>query len=86
MYANNDCKFCSYFHKRVSCPAFGKHFKNCKAKDQISTCCPTVSKNITQVERYESHIKVESEDVNESLFIETVSDDDFVPFNSEKKE
>ena len=33
------CKFCSFSHKRGSCPAYGKLCDNCKKKNHFAKCC-----------------------------------------------
>ena len=33
------CKFCSFFHKRGSCPAYGKLHNNCKSKNHFEKYC-----------------------------------------------
>ena len=34
----NKFRFCSYSHKRASCPAYGKSGNNCKKKEHFSKC------------------------------------------------
>ena len=34
----NKFRFCSYSHKRASCPAYGKSCNNCKKKEHFSKC------------------------------------------------
>lgn len=47
----NKCKFCSYSHKRGSCPAYGKICNNCKKRGHFSKCCTKARKQINQIEQ-----------------------------------
>ena len=47
----NKCKFCSYSHKRGSCPAYGKTCNNCKKKGHFPKYCTKARKQINQIEQ-----------------------------------
>ena len=40
------CKFCTYSHKRGSCPAYGKSFNNCEKKGHFSKSCPNFDSKV----------------------------------------
>ena len=57
------CKFCSFSHKRGSCPASGKLCNNCKKKNHFAKCCNV--KNVNNVDKYQDHPK---SDENSNIF------------------
>ena len=74
------CKYCSYTHKRGSCPAYGKICNLCKKKNHFSVCCS--KNNKTKKEKYKKVDRISqtvsntcSEEEYEHFFIGTVTND-----------
>ena len=57
------CKFCSFFHKTDSCPAYGKLCDNWKNKNHFAKCCN--AKKVNNVHKYQDHTK---SDENSKIF------------------
>ena len=74
-------KFCSFSHKRGSCPAYGKLGNNCKKNNHFAICCnvKTVHKHQDSSESDENSKIFE----NEALFIGAISNEDFTPFDND---
>ena len=81
----NKCKFCSYSHKRGSCPAYGKSCNNWKKKGHFSKCCPNFDSKVDFVQQNmdNSDSDLELFDNCESLFIGVVEDEE--NYSSENK-
>ena len=56
-------KFCSFSHKRNSCPAYGKLCNNCKKENIFAKCCNT--KKVNNVHKYQNH--PESDEISKSF-------------------
>ena len=81
------CKFCSFLHKRGSCPAYGKLCNNCKKKNNFAKCCN--AKKVNNVHKYQDSSESEENSKifeNEALFIGAVSSGDFTPFDNDDSE
>ena len=79
------CKYCSYIHKRRSCPAYGKLCNLCKKKNHFSVCCS--KRNKTKKEKYKKVDRISqtvpntsSEEEYEHFFIGT---NDLIAFKEE---
>ena len=74
----NKCKFCLYFHKMGSCPAYKKSCNNCKKKEHFSKCCPNFDSKADLVEQNMDNSDLDSElfDNCKSLFIGVVKDEE----------
>ena len=72
------CKFCSFSHKRGSCPAYGKLCNNCKKKNHFAKRCNVRTVNNVQKHQDSSESDEKSEIFeNEALFIGAISNEDF---------
>ena len=74
----NKCKFCSYSHKRGSCPAYGKSCNNCQKKGHFSKCSPNFDLKVDFVQQNMDNSDSDSElfDNYKSLFIGVVEDEE----------
>ena len=78
------CKFCSYTHKRGSCPAYDKVCNSCHKKEHFSKCCVNFTRqNIKQINIDESK-SYDSDD--EHLFISAVTSDENLKFEKNDNE
>ena len=63
----NKCKFCSYSHKRGSCPAYGKSSNNCKKKGRFDFVQQNMDNSDSDSELFDNC---------KSLFIDVVEDEE----------
>ena len=80
-------KFCSFSHKRGSCPAYGKRCNNCKKKNHFAKCCNVKIVNNVHKHQHSSESDQNSKIFeNETLFIDAISNEDFTPFDNDDNE
>ena len=78
------CKFCSFTHKRGSCPAYHKVCNSCYKKRHFSKCCVNFKRqDINQINIDESKF-YNSDD--EHLFIGAVTSDGNLTFEENDNE
>ena len=78
------CKFCSYTHKRGSCPAYEKVCNSCHKKGHFSKCCLNFKRqDIKQIKKDKSKF-YDSDD--EHLFIGAITSDENLKFEENDNE
>ena len=78
------CKFCSYTHKRSSCPAYEKACNSCHKKGHFSNCCLNFKRqDIKQINIDKSKF-YDSDD--EHLFIGAIASDENLKFEETDNE
>ena len=78
------CKFYSYTHKRVSCPAYHKVCNSCHKKGHFSKCCVNVKRHdIRQINIDESKFY---DSVDEHMFIGAVTSNENLKFEESENE
>ena len=69
----NNCKFCSYSHKRGRCPAFNRKCNNCGEKGHFGNRCPNNDgKDVKQIEKQSSDSSPSSDE--DVFFIKEISE------------